>query len=64
MTFFGQGSDLLTDMPADSWLAFGQTDFGKLLDFYVDALRRRGRADAMSSSSSSAPPPASTSRRT
>jgi len=38
LTFFGQGSDLLTDMPADSWLAFGQTDFGKLLDFYVDAL--------------------------
>jgi hypothetical protein len=35
--FFGQGSDLLTDMPADSWLALAQTDFGKLLDFYVDA---------------------------
>jgi len=27
----------LTDVPADSWLALGQTDFGKLLDFYVDA---------------------------
>jgi len=37
LTFFGQGGDLLTDMPADSWLALGQTDFGKLLDFYVDA---------------------------
>jgi hypothetical protein len=35
--FAGQGSDLLTDMPGDSWLAFAQTDFGKLLDFYVDA---------------------------
>ena len=35
--FFGQGSDLLTEMPADSWLAFAQTDFGKLLDFYIDA---------------------------
>jgi hypothetical protein len=35
--FFGQGSDLLNDMPADSWLALGQTDFGKLLDFYVEA---------------------------
>jgi Protein of unknown function (DUF3352) len=35
-TFFGQGSDLLTDMPADSWLALAQTDFGKLLDFYVE----------------------------
>jgi Protein of unknown function (DUF3352) len=37
LTFFGQGSDLLTDMPADSWLALGQSDFGKLLDFYVEA---------------------------
>jgi hypothetical protein len=37
LTFFGQGSDLLTDLPADSWLAFGQSDFGRLLDFYVDA---------------------------
>jgi hypothetical protein len=35
--FMGQGSELLADMPADSWLAMGQTDFGKLLDFYVDA---------------------------
>ena len=37
LTFFGQGSDLLTDLPADSWAAFAQTDFGNLLDFYVDA---------------------------
>src|SRR5215216_3782589 len=37
LTFFGQGSDLLADMPADSWLALAQTDFGKLLDSYVDA---------------------------
>jgi hypothetical protein len=36
--FLGQGSDLLNDMPADSWLALAQTDLGKLLDFYVDAL--------------------------
>ena len=35
--FFGQGSELLADMPADSWLAVAQTDFGKLLDVYVDA---------------------------
>jgi Protein of unknown function (DUF3352) len=35
--FFGKGSDLLTELPGDSWLALGQTDFGKLLDFYVDA---------------------------
>lgn len=35
--FLGEGSDLLGDMPADSWLALAQTDFGKLLDYYVDA---------------------------
>jgi hypothetical protein len=35
--FLGQGSELLADMPADSWLAVGQTDFGKLFEFYVDA---------------------------
>jgi uncharacterized protein DUF3352 len=33
----GQGSDLLTSLPSDSWLAVGQTDLGKLLSFYVDA---------------------------
>jgi hypothetical protein len=35
--FLGHGSDLLADMPANSWLALAQTDFGKLLDVYVDA---------------------------
>jgi len=35
--FFGEGSDVLGDLPADSWLAVGQKDFGKLLDFYADA---------------------------
>jgi hypothetical protein len=35
--FFGQGSDLLAEMPADSWLALAQTEFGQLLDFYVEA---------------------------
>jgi hypothetical protein len=35
--FFGQGSDLLTDLPADSWLALAQTKFGTLLDYYVEA---------------------------
>jgi len=33
----GQGSDLLTDLPADSWVALAQTDLGNLLDFYVEA---------------------------
>jgi hypothetical protein len=35
--FVGQGSDLLGELPGDSWLAMAQTDFGKLIDFYVDA---------------------------
>ena len=34
---FGQGSELLTELPADSWLAMAQPDFGQLVDFYVDA---------------------------
>jgi hypothetical protein len=36
-SFFGQASDLLPELPADSWLATAQTDFGKTLDFFVDA---------------------------
>jgi hypothetical protein len=35
--FFGESSDMLADMPEDSWLALGQKDFGKLIDFYADA---------------------------
>ena len=35
--FLGEASDLLDQLPADSWLAFAQTDFGSLLDYYVDA---------------------------
>jgi Protein of unknown function (DUF3352) len=34
--FVGKGSDLLDELPGDSWLAMAQTDFGKLIDFYVD----------------------------
>ena len=34
---FGESSELLGDLPGDSWLAFGQKDLGRLLDFYVDA---------------------------
>ncbi len=33
----GQPSDLLNDLPGDSWLAMAQSDLGKLLDAYVDA---------------------------
>jgi hypothetical protein len=34
--FLGEGSDLLAELPADSWLATAQTDFGELLDYYVE----------------------------
>lgn len=34
--FLGEGSDLLAELPADSWLATAQTDFGKVLGYYVD----------------------------
>jgi hypothetical protein len=37
VSFFGQASEIVTELPGDSWLAVGQSDFGKLLDFYVDA---------------------------
>ena len=33
----GQPSDLLNDLPGDSWLAVAQSELGKLLDGYVDA---------------------------
>ena len=36
-SLFGQASDLVEELPGDSWVAVGQSDFGKLLDFYVDA---------------------------
>ena len=35
---FGQGSDLLTELPADSWAALAQNELGSVLDFYVDSL--------------------------
>jgi hypothetical protein len=31
------GSDLLNELPADSWVALAQPDLGHLIDFYVDA---------------------------
>jgi hypothetical protein len=34
--FLGQASELLPELPADSWLALAQTDFGNLIDFYLD----------------------------
>lgn len=36
--FFGEASDVLDDVPGDSWLALGQKDLGKLVDFYADVL--------------------------
>jgi Protein of unknown function (DUF3352) len=35
--FFSPGSDVVTELPADSWLALGQPDLGKTLDAYVGA---------------------------
>src|SRR5215217_2959020 len=35
--FLGQGSKLLTELPADAWLAMAQPDFDKTLDFFVEA---------------------------
>src|SRR5215213_1001804 len=36
-SLFGQASDLVEELPGDSWLGMAQTDFGNLIDFYVDA---------------------------
>lgn len=33
--FLGQGGGLVEELPADSWLAMGQPDIGKLVDSYV-----------------------------
>jgi len=38
VSLFGQASELVEELPGDSWLGMAQTDFGKLIDFYVDAL--------------------------
>lgn len=35
--FLGQGSDLLTELPADSWVAMAQPDFDKTLDFFIES---------------------------
>jgi hypothetical protein len=37
MPFFGEGSELMNELPADSWLALAQPDLGKVLDHYVEA---------------------------
>jgi hypothetical protein len=41
--FFGEASDVLGDLPADSWVALGQKDLGKLIELLRRRLRRRGR---------------------
>jgi hypothetical protein len=35
--FLGQASDLVSELPADSWVAFAQNDLGRLLDLFVDS---------------------------
>ena len=36
LPIFGQGTDLIEDLPADSFAALAQPNLGKTLDFYVD----------------------------
>ena len=36
--FLGQGSELITELPADSWLAMAQPDFDKTLDFFIESV--------------------------
>ena len=36
--FFAPGSDLVSQLPADSWLGIAQPDLGKVLDYYVTSL--------------------------
>ncbi|HEX6652523.1 MAG TPA: DUF3352 domain-containing protein [Thermoleophilaceae bacterium] len=35
--FLGESSDLIAGLPADSWLAVGQKNFGKVIGYYEDA---------------------------
>ena len=37
LSLFGQGSEIIEEMPADSWAALGQTNLGGVVDFYIDA---------------------------
>ena len=37
LPFFGEGSELMNELPADSWLALAQPDLGKVLDYYAEA---------------------------
>jgi hypothetical protein len=37
LPFLGQGSELIEDLPADSWLATAQPDFDKTLDFFIES---------------------------
>jgi hypothetical protein len=38
LPFLGQGSELIEDLPADSWLALAQPDFDKTLDFFIESI--------------------------
>jgi hypothetical protein len=50
LPFFGQGSELVNELPADSWLALAQPDLGKVLDYYVEAFGASvGGRDAIAS---------------
>jgi hypothetical protein len=38
LPFLGQGSELIEDLPADSWVALAQPDFDKTLDFFIESI--------------------------
>jgi hypothetical protein len=38
LPFLGQGSELIEQLPADSWLAMAQPDFDRTLDFFIESI--------------------------
>jgi hypothetical protein len=46
LPFLSEGTDLVADVPADSWLALGQPDLGKTIDTFVELAAKEtgGRA--------------------
>jgi hypothetical protein len=63
LPIFGEGTDLIEGLPADSFAALVQPNLGKPIDYYVDLSRAR-RAAATRSSSRSGAPAGSTSSAT
>jgi hypothetical protein len=48
LPFLSEGTDLVADVPADSWLALGQPELGKTVDKFVDiAAQEAGGREAL-----------------